>query len=288
LAALRIATGLLLFFDVMLTYYPFRHDYFGPGSLSEPSVFVETLSQPNWGWSLIHWFPQLFTPDVICWVWAGAAVAMTLGLYPRIAALIGWAMAISVWRTNPYLHNSGDVIRQNLLMFLMLTPCGAAWSIIRPRKLARSDKAAIYPWALRLLFLQLVAIYFLNGVYKVVDSQHWRDGTVMHNVLHTPGWSRWSPPIDLPLWLTAGLTYFVLAWELLFPLLVLIRATRTWALLTGVFFHLATFFNLEIATFGLYALVCYIPLLPWECRWTQLEINKIASVNSEKLECAPA
>ena len=41
LAALRIGTGLVLLMDVLFTYFPFRYDYFGPGSLAEPDVFAD-------------------------------------------------------------------------------------------------------------------------------------------------------------------------------------------------------------------------------------------------------
>jgi hypothetical protein len=109
----------------------------------------------------------------------------------------------------------------------------------------------------------------------------------MHFVLHTPGWSRWSPPVDVPFWMTAGVTYFVLAWELAFPALVCIKPTRFWALLIGALFHLGTFFNLEIGPFGLYALVCYLPLLPWEGR-SKSQIDSAAALGHwESKECVP-
>lgn len=287
LAALRIGTGLLLFLDVMLTYFPYRYDFFGPGSLSDPGVFDEFVARPYWHWSVIYWLPHVFTPDVICWLWSGAALALTIGVFPRLAALIAWVMAVSVINTNAYLHNSGDLIRQHLLLFLMLTPCGAAWSLMRPAGLPRGAKAAVYPWALRLLFLELVVIYFFNGVYKAAIGLHWRDGAVMHYVLHTPGWCRWSPPFDMPIWLTSGLSYFVLAWELAFPALVLVKPARFWALLIGAAFHLGTFFNLEIGPFGLYALVCYLPLLPWEGNVAEAGSPRFVAI-TESLECVPA
>ncbi len=266
LAALRIGTGLILLLDVLATYWPYRYDYFGPGSLAEPDVFVDLFSPPRWNWSLIRSFPSIFTPDTICMVWALAALALTIGVFPRIAAVVSWAMAVSVINYETYLHNSGDLIRQHLLFFLMLTPCGAAWSITKPRGLPPGARAAVYPWAFRLMFLELIVIYFLNGFYKAVFSDSWFAGTTLHYVLHTPGWSRWSPPFDIPLFASRGLTYFVLAWELSFPIMVLIKPMRFWALLIGAAFHLGTFFNLEIGPFGLYALCYYLPLLPWE-RW---------------------
>jgi hypothetical protein len=107
--------------------------------------------------------------------------------------------------------------------------------------------------------VQLVLIYFMNGVYKLFGPE-WRDGTVMHYVLNDVGWARWSLP--LPLWLTRGMSWFVLAWELSFPLLVLRPRSRWVALGLGATFHVVTGLNLELGLFPLYALCFYLPLLP--------------------------
>jgi hypothetical protein len=60
LAALRIGVGLVLMADILLTYLPFRHDFFGPGSLAEPDVFEGLFTGGRWGWSLIRWFPAVY------------------------------------------------------------------------------------------------------------------------------------------------------------------------------------------------------------------------------------
>ena len=121
----------------------------------------------------------------------------------------------------------------------------------------------IYPWVLRLLFIQMTLIYFFNGVYKLMGVE-WRDGTVMHYVLHDVGWSRISLP--LPLWLERGSAWLVMGWELGFPLLVLIPKLRVPTLLLGVLFHIVSGIQLELGMFPLYALCFYLPLVPWE-RW---------------------
>lgn len=285
LAALRIGTGLILLADILLTYAPFRHDYFGPGSLAEPDVFGEFVRSPFWAWSVLKWFPGVFTPDVTITLWAVAAACLIVGIVPQVAAFVAWVLAVSVNLTNPYLHNSGDLLRQHLLFFLMLTPCGAAWSLQRPAGVPRAAKTAVYPWALRLLFVELVVLYFFNGVYKLAFSDRWRTGDVMHYVLHTPGWSRWSPPVDVPLWFAQGLTWFVLAWELSFPILVLTR-WRVPALVVGAGFHAVTFFQLEIGPFGLYALCLYLPLLPWEGRRRSAPAGSRAATPQPALEHA--
>jgi hypothetical protein len=70
--------------------------------------------------------------------------------------------------------------------------------------------------------------------------------------------------VPIPYWLTQGMTWLVLAWECLFPLLVLWRPTRLAALWVGVAFHLGIWASLELGGFGPYMLCLYLPLVPWE------------------------
>src|SRR5207302_593393 len=138
-------------------------------------------------------------PPVLAWTWVAAGVALLIGWRPQLAAAIAWALSLSFYNSNYYLHNSGDRLRHTLLFFLMISPCGAAWSVSprfeSSRNALREDSARgetwIYPWSVRLLFIQMTLIYLFNGVYKLLGSE-WRDGTIMHYIVHDVGWSRWS------------------------------------------------------------------------------------------------
>jgi hypothetical protein len=267
LAALRVGVGLVLLLDILATYLPFLHDYYGPGSLADPDVFASRFEWPHWHWSVLRWLPDTWGPPVALAAWALAALALAVGWHPRAAAAVAWALSLSFFNSNYYLHNSGDRLRHTLLFILMLAPSGAVWAVSgqrSPRKASgrgETEPVYVYPWALRLLFVQLVLIYFMNGVYKLFGPE-WRDGTVMHYVLNDVGWARWSLP--LPLWLTRAAGWFVLAWELSFPLMVLRPVTRWLALGVGAAFHVFSGLNLELGLFPLYALCFYLPLLPWE------------------------
>jgi uncharacterized membrane protein YphA (DoxX/SURF4 family) len=343
LAALRIGVALCLLLDILGTYIPHLSDYYGSGSLASPDVFADRFQSPHWHWSILRWLPETWGPPVLAWIWVGAGVALLVGWRPQLAAAIAWALSLSFYNTNYYLHNSGDRLRHTLLFFLMIAPCGAVWAISRIRKTpsppsplpqsrergeadllpspgfvgegtgvrvgfaaeglgvgfagegpgvskipadslpnasrpdsllpsppvsggegpgARGD-VFIYPWVLRLLFIQMTLIYFFNGVYKLMGAE-WRDGTVMHYVLHDVGWSRISLP--LPLWLERGSAWLVMGWELGFPLLILIPRLRVPTLVLGAVFHIVSGIQLELGIFPLYALCFYLPLVPWE-KW---------------------
>src|SRR5262249_32077866 len=169
----------------------------------------------------------------------------------------------------PYIGNAGDSIRGILLFYLILCPSGAAWSLDSWRQRRRGrlvGPAYVYPWALRLLFLQMVFIYFFNGLYKVIGPA-WQAGDSLSYVLRDLVLSRFSASqLALPRWLTQILTYSVVIWEVGFPLWVANRWTRTPALLFGVAFHLGSGLTMELGGFVPYMLVMYLPLVPWE-RW---------------------
>jgi hypothetical protein len=122
----------------------------------------------------------------------------------------------------------------------------------------------VHPWPLRLLFVQLAAIYFFNGIYKLAGTG-WLSGEVMHYVLGNVQWTRWSAPVLwLPTWAVRLLTWFTLAWEIGFPLLVMVPTTRAATLWIGALFHVGTGLLLRIGVFPLYMLCLYLPLLPWD------------------------
>ena len=303
LAALRIGFAVVLLVDVLVQYLPHYADFFGAGSLGSPEVFAGR-SQGHWHWSALRGIEdsRLFLPVLLAW--AGAAVLLLVGWWPRAAALVGWILSVSILNLNYYLHNGGDRIRNILLFYLMLTPCGAVWSLDsllrrkrsgNPRQGSgvRGQEAAVSsvtpdscsltpaftsPWALRLLFIQMALIYFLNGFYKLVGPG-WRAGETLQYVMGNIQWARWSfAQLPLPYPCIQALTWLVLFWELLFPLLVAMRPFRTLTLWVGVLLHIGLAVSLQLGLFSFYMLCLYLPLVPWE-KWA--DRNKKEEVSAE-------
>jgi len=149
----------------------------------------------------------------------------------------------------------------------------------------------IYPWALRLLFVQMMFIYFCNGLYKATGTD-WHKGNSLYYVLGDITLTRWSfAQFHLPYWLTRALTYSVLVWEVGFPFLVVVpwvlanlldrmgqrrpavvvaglRPIVVLTLCFGVAFHLGIGLTMELGGFVPYMLCLYLPLLPWD-RWSR-------------------
>jgi hypothetical protein len=382
LAALRIGLAAVLLLDVLFTYWPHRRDFFGGDSLGSPEVFSylfqwnswavandlddlpadiaernpfqQTLAQ-YWQWSLLKDVrdPGLIQAAMLAWI--AGIVCLLLGLCTRSAAAVVWLLSTSFASINSYIDNAGDEIRYIILFYLMLTPCGAAWSVdawlgrrygtdfrrwigsltvfvwfglatllvlqLVPVQRALvaflpgafggacvlavwawwaptplRGRVRVYPWALRLLFVQMMLIYFCNGLYKA-SGIDWHKGNSLYYVLGDITLTRWSfAQFHLPFWLTKFLTYSVLVWEVGFPFLVIVpwvlanlldrmgkrrpvvvvtglRLIVVLTLCFGVAFHLGIGLSMELGCFVPYALCLYLPLVPWE-RWGQRSIAR--------------
>jgi hypothetical protein len=258
LAALRIGLAAVLLFDVLVNYLPHARDLYGPDGLAGPA---------GRGWSVLGGAPDPHLIRAALALWAAAAAGLLVGAWTRAWAVLAWVLSTSFANLNPLAENAGDTVRGIVLFYLMLCPCGAAWSLdARHRRGPAAGPAWVYPWPLRLLFVQMVLIYFNNGLHKVV-GRDWLTGRSLYYVLGDLTLARWSyAEWPLPYRLTQLLTWLVLGWELLFPALVLWRPLRVAALCFGAAFHVGIWACLELGNFAPYMLCLYLPLLPWE-RW---------------------
>ena len=268
LAAMRIAVGLTLLYDILALYLPIFSAGFGPGSLSSPDVFRDRFAWPLLNWSVLRILPEGCEAGCL-YAWMLSAFALTVGYRPRLAAVIAWAMGVSFQNENPYFQNGGDRIRHILLLLLAFSPSDAIWAVrCRPRAahtvVEDQEKQRWVPgWVVHLLFVQLAVLYFMNGYYKALGDQ-WKNGTAMHYIVYDLTWHRFSPPDNIPLIVLKIATWGTVIWELSFPVMMAFPAFRKPVLWIGVCFHVATFFELEVGAFALYSLCIYVPMVPWE------------------------
>src|SRR5207302_1551051 len=146
----------------------------------------------------------------------------------------------------------GDAVRNILLFFLMWSPSGAVWSIdLLLRRRRRTDAGEVTSpvfvpaWPLRILFVQLVFVYFFNGLHKLV-GRDWLTGDAVYYVLANLATARFSyVDVPVPYFFTKILTWTVLAFEIGFPVWVAMPWTRTPVLLLGVCFHVGLGLSME-------------------------------------------
>jgi hypothetical protein len=279
LAALRIGLAATLLVDLLSSYAPHVHDFFGErlGTPALSSYWTDWATY--WRWSLLRNVTDGRVVEAALWVFVAATACLLLGFATRICAAVTWVLSLSFANVNPFIDNAGDLVRGIALFYLMLTPCGAAWSLDRWIWRRGGGPTFVYPWALRLLFVQMALIYCTNGMYKVLGAD-WRSGNSLYYVMGDLTLARWSyAQFPLPYPLTRLLTWSVLVWELSFPLLVWWRRTRVPALWCGVAFHIGIGTCLEVGGFVPYMLCLYLPLVPWE-RWVDRLGGRPVAVDS--------
>lgn len=304
LALTRIFFGLALLTDQLFQYLPHLGEFFGAEGVAPAGVHDRWLLK-NWHWHIL----VLGTDDLnilypVFFFWVGATIAFILGWHTRLMNVAVWFLAACFQMRNPCILNGGDDTLMVGIFLLMLMPTGQALSLdALRRRVGAASRAAPGParhagptepalvpaWGVRVLQIQLAVIYLSTGLVKLKGSGMfegtWWEGTSIHYVLNYVTMSRWSfAQLPLPLWLTAPLTYVSVWWEALFPLLVLSRWTRKWALWFGVLFHVGIYLTIEVGWFSFYTLAFYGAWIPdefWE-RWTPVGSRQSAVGRGEE------
>lgn len=233
-------------------------------------------------WKPLPWIEALgFSrpPTVLELVWWGRATRIALacaalGLLTNLSML---AVLVLQLAQEAFLNCFGKTNHATIpllwaLLFFSLAPCGRVLSIDallrrgwrRVRAASADPPASRSPcarWPFELLFVELAAYYFLAGFAKLRESGIlWADGATLQYYLLEK-----ATPAGLWLaehvWLCIALSAMVLAFELSWPLGVVLRRLRPVLLLAGLAFHWGTIVFLRISFWPVWAL--YALFVPW-------------------------
>ncbi|MDG3004810.1 HTTM domain-containing protein [Paludisphaera mucosa] len=183
----------------------------------------------------------------------GVAVAFTLGWRTRVAGVLLYLAQMSFYNRNLLTNCGPDQVMMITTFYMMLAPCGAAFSLDARRAAARRGTLAeplIYPWAQRLMQLQLCLIYFVTGFLKC-NGRAWLGGTAVHYVLfnHEVGQFNLEWVAGYPL-VVNFMTFAALAVEFALVFLLWFRPTRRWVALLGVALHVGIWPMVNVPLFG--------------------------------------
>jgi hypothetical protein len=201
-----------------------------------------------------------------------ASVALLVGCWPRLAAIVLALTHASLQLRNPFLLNSGDRLFMIQVALASVAPLGVRWSLGAWWTARRSSTNTAYKpfvstppraWPSRLgerlVALQIGYVYLSSALAKLTQER-WRNGWMLRDVLASPVFA--ERPIWLDSWpLVASLTYGTLLLELAFPLLVWSRRARPWVLACGVAFHLGIELTMAIPIFSSVMIASYAAFL---------------------------
>ncbi len=260
MAALRIAVGLLTI-GWTLSLLPDAETF-----LSSSGVQPDLPYYDRGAWAV-----ELGPPYVVLAVLFAAAVALVVGWRTRVVAVLVFVLLLVIQRRDPWVLNSGDLLLRIMAFFVMLMPAGETWSLDARRRGYERLRA---PWALRLLQLQISAVY-LFSVWAKVRGSAWNDGTAVGIALQLEDLQRVPvPAAATSLLISTLLTYSSLVVEAALAFGLWLPRLRYVVMAAGVGLHLGIELTLLIGWFSLAVIGSYLAFvepshLRAAARWVQ-------------------
>jgi hypothetical protein len=259
-ALYRIAVGTLTL-SWTLALAPSLYAFYSPdGILPSYPEYTGSLA-----WGLLEYFPGSAAVTLFYFLMLLASICVLVGFATRLSAVVLFICLVSFAHRNPWVLNSGDLLVQLLVFYLLLMPAGVALSVDRWLKPNQPfwefPRRAI--WPLRLVQVQVSMLYIV-AVWDKVRGTTWNDGTAVSYAMRIGDLSRFPVPgfISDSLIISNLLTFGTLALELSLGILVWNRVLRPWVLLLGVSLHLGIDYSVRVGFFSWAILVAYIAFIP--------------------------
>jgi hypothetical protein len=296
LALFRILTGLCLLGACLTGFAPHLGACCGPDGLYPAPALDDWLKRSgrfcllrgpvslpllnrlpeSWASAWAEWSATPSATYLLFLLFLVSLVLVTVGLWARVSTFVALVLAITFHNRFTDLMNGGDDLLRTALYFLLLSPAGAAWSLDAWRRRRRATQLGqvlgpplIAPWSVRLMQIQLCAIYLFTGLVKAYlpgdEPNAWLTGEAIYWVLNDVALCRWPYAwLPIPLFVCRLLSWATLAFELGFSALVLVRPVRPWLLLAGVGLHVGILLTMEIGWFSQAILCWYVLFLSGE------------------------
>lgn len=262
LGVFRILYGLIALANLGLMSVDFQLWYTNVGIQQGPDA--REIAGPL-RFSILQYYQDPATAWAVFWGTAAAAALFTLGWHTRIMGVLLYLGTLTLYHRNVLTNSGPDTLFTILSFYLMLSPCGAAYSLdaLRAKKRRGGTVAEplIVPWTQRLIQLQLCLIYFNTAVWKCTGYT-WPNGTALHFVLHNPEVGRLSlDPLSDYTMLVSLMTHGALVGEFLLAFWLWSRATRPYVIAIGVMLHVGIEFVVNAPLFGPLMMSCYLLFL---------------------------
>jgi hypothetical protein len=261
LAAIRVAAGAMLFYTHLVWTKEldafFGADGFVPAAAAE-SFYEATGTNARYAVSYLWYVDSPVMLRALHYAGLAVLAMFTLGLFTRVTGVLSFIVALSYVNRVPGTLFGLDQINLLLVTYLMLAPCGAAYSLDRRlaarragRELPPAAPSTAANVATRLIQLHMCVIYFFAGLGKLQGDTWWHGdalwGAVANLEYQTVDLTWLSEHPVLTAFLTQGTAY----WELTFPALIWPRLTRPLVMFVAIPLHLGIGICMGLMTFGL-------------------------------------
>ncbi|MFP4188709.1 MAG: HTTM domain-containing protein, partial [Halobacteriales archaeon] len=266
LAAFRLILAVCLLVDLSMRARDLRVFYTDAGVLPR-DVLAELF--PGFARFSLHALSGgVVVQVVLLCVSALAAVALAVGLRPRLAGFVSLVLHVSLYTRNPYVLNGGDTMLIVLLLLAVFLPLGARWSVDGLRRDGTSvpDTVLLAPAVAVLLFI--VVIYTSNAVLRY-RGEPWMSGEAVRRVFGLETVTVLLGPYlaELPLLLEAINWAWVAMLTVSVLLVILVGGARAALTASFVAAHVAMALTLRLGVFPLVViagLVMFFPPVFWD------------------------
>jgi uncharacterized membrane protein YphA (DoxX/SURF4 family) len=250
LALLRVLAGLV----VLLHLEPFLSD-----SL-DGRTYQDAFHEPY-----AAWYPELPEGAYIglLWLAAVAAIAMSLGLFTRVATATTFALVTyNLFLSTTHFHNNRAYLVV-VLGLLAAAPCGRELSVdawLRRRGGRPPLELTSPAWPLWLLRFESSAVYAASGLSKLLDPD-WFGGTVTwqrvvraREDLEAMPLPEWAITLLTDRDFHTGAAKFIVLTELFIAAGLWWRGSRYLAVWVAVVFHISIEFSASVQVFSFLAI----------------------------------
>ena len=264
LALIRILVGAMLFYTHLIWTLDLAA-FLGPESWISTDT-SQFLQQYNYTWSYLWYIDSPLLLWTTHLAGLGIFAMLTVGMYTRVATILAWLIALSYCHRLEGALFGLDQINVLLVMYLMISPAGQAYSLDSWRnKRSGSGKEVSTTIsaniATRLIQLHLCVIYLFGGIGKMRGVEWW-DGSASWFALANPEYQS----LDMT-WLAShhlilsAITHLTVFWETFYCLLIWPRLTRPVMLALAVVIHGGIALCLGMVTFGCVMLIANLVFL---------------------------
>jgi hypothetical protein len=273
ISLLRICVGLLIVIESVQWMTIYRKFLLPTGFFSY-QAFKQSSAKIRF--SLLSYLPaNNSSVYLLIAIQCFSAVLLLIGFMPQVAACICFLTTISVHNRNPYVFDSGDVMRRYFCLFLIFAPSGYALYRIDESNPLNSELTG-WPWTLVLIRIFVANIY-LKNVYFKLTGKSWRNGTATKKILTAKTYNRFALPNCLKKeWFFKFSNYATLAIEFCLAILIWIDDLRLAVVLLGIIFHVTLWIFLRIGLFQatmLSGLLCFIERKEYVALFTWMSMH---------------
>ncbi|MGB3468454.1 MAG: hypothetical protein WBA74_24425, partial [Cyclobacteriaceae bacterium] len=216
----RLGIGLLLIKDFII-YFKHRYYLFGEKGILSMESYEATLFATDNQFLRLPFENETFLTYFLL---GGIVLSFlfTIGIKPLITS---WALLVFITflrLRNIYILDGADNVIWTMLPFMAFAASYQLFTYKKVNTLGFMEKIAPYA-----MMIQFSIVYFFAGFSKLIEPI-WYEGDAMFYILRVEDFK----PSNLNIWLTNSnffvktSTYFTLAWELTFPILIWFRKLR--------------------------------------------------------------